>query len=166
MSPIPHSQKTILPNGLKIITERVSSVRSVSLGIFVGCGSNLESPEESGISHLIEHMNFKGTPTRTAFQIAEELDAIGGKINAYTSKEYTCFYAITLDKHVQIAVNVLADLFLNSLYNPTELDLEKGVVLEEIKMSEDAPDEHSCKLSWPGTLLEKISLAQKNPWPA
>jgi predicted Zn-dependent peptidase len=142
MSPIPRSQKTVLPNGLKVITERVSSVRSVSLGIFVGCGSNLELPEEAGISHLIEHMNFKGTPSRTAFQIAEEIDAIGGKINAYTSKEYTCFYTITLDKHVQIAISVLSDLFLNSLYAPTELELERGVVLEEIKMSEDAPDEH------------------------
>jgi len=141
MGSIPKSQKTVLDNGLTIITERIHSVRSAAFGIFVGSGSSSEDATEAGISHFLEHMNFKGTPTRTAFQIAEEFDAVGGKINAYTSKEYTCFYGITLDRHIQTAISVISDLFLNSLYDPDEIELEKGVVLEEIKMYQDAPDE-------------------------
>lgn len=138
---IPKSKKAILPNGIRILTEKIPVMRSVAVGIVVGAGSGNEKIEERGLSHFIEHMTFKGTPTRTAHQIAQEIDAVGGKINAFTGKEYTCYYSVILDEHVDIAIGVLADIFLNSLYDPKGIELEKGVVLEEIKMYEDTPDE-------------------------
>jgi predicted Zn-dependent peptidase len=138
---IPQAKKTILPGGLRVLTEEISSLRSVAIGIMVGAGSGNEEPREAGISHFIEHMSFKGTGKRSAFEIAHALDAVGGKINAYTSKEVTVFYAVVLDKHIDIAVDVLCDMFLNSIYDPKEMETEKGVVLEEIKMYEDTPDE-------------------------
>ncbi|MFH0887164.1 MAG: pitrilysin family protein [bacterium] len=130
-----------LPSGMKIITEEVSAVRSAAVGIVTATGSGYETPKEAGISHFIEHMIFKGTPTRSAFQIAQEIDSVGGKINAFTSKEYTCYYTVMLDQHVDTAVNILSDIFLNSVFDPKEIELEKGVILEEIKMYEDTPDE-------------------------
>lgn len=141
MTIVPFSKKVTLNNGLRILTEEIPSMRSVAMGILVGAGSGNETKEESGISHFIEHMTFKGTPKRTAYEIAHTLDAIGGKINAYTGKEYTIYYAVVLDKHIDIAIDVLCDILLNSLFNPQDIELEKGVVLEEIKMYEDTPDE-------------------------
>lgn len=138
---VPNSKKEILPNGMRYLEEQIDSVRSIAIGLLVGTGSANETESQSGISHLIEHMTFKGTRTRSAFEIAQAMDAIGGKMNAATSKEYTCFYAVVLDRHIDIAVDVLADIFLNSLYDEGELKLEKLVVLEEIKMYEDTPDE-------------------------
>jgi len=138
---IPKSKLTVLPNGLKLLTEKISEMRSVAVGIYACTGSNNEDDPQAGISHFIEHMAFKGTKKRTAFDIASELDGIGGKMNAYTSKELTCYYAVVLDKHVDIAVDVLSDIFLNSIYDEKEMELEKGVILEEIKMYEDTPDE-------------------------
>jgi len=138
---IPNTKLYVLDNGMKILTEKISEVRSVSVGIIVGTGSGAERENESGISHFIEHMMFKGTPTRTSFQIAQELDSIGGRINAYTGKEYTCYYAVVLDRHVDVAVDVLSDIFLNSKIAAEEIDLERKVVLEEISMYEDTPDE-------------------------
>jgi len=138
---IPESKKTVLANGLKLVTETMTDVRSVAMGILVGVGSSLEENNVAGISHYIEHMAFKGTKKRTAFDIASEFDAIGGKMNAYTSKEVTNFYAVVLDKHVDIAVDILSDIFLNSVYDPKEMETEKGVIVEEIKMYEDTPDE-------------------------
>lgn len=138
---IPNAKKTVLKNGLTILTERIPSVRSAAVGILVGVGSGNETKDESGFSHFIEHMNFKGTKKRSAFHIAYIFDAIGGMLNAYTSKENTMYYAVVLDKHLDVAIEVLSDIFLNSTFDSPEIQLEKGVVLEEIKMYEDTPDE-------------------------
>ncbi|MBM7579906.1 M16 family metallopeptidase [Jeotgalibacillus terrae] len=128
-------------NGLRIVYEHIPSVRSAAVGIWIGTGSRDETPENNGISHFIEHMLFKGTKERSARKIAEEFDRIGGHVNAFTSKEYTCFYAKVLDNHAKHALDVLADMFFNSVYDPEELEKEKNVVLEEIKMYEDTPDD-------------------------
>lgn len=146
MTAIPNAKKEVLPNGIRVLTEEIPSLRSVALGIMLGAGSGSETPDNSGISHFIEHMTFKGTQKRSAFEIAHALDAVGGKMNAYTSKEATMYYAVVLDKHIDIAIDVLCDIVLNSVYDPKEMEVEKGVVLEEIKMYEDTPDEliHDC----------------------
>jgi predicted Zn-dependent peptidase len=141
MMVIPSSKKTVLKNGLRLVTEEIPAMRSVAMGIFVGTGSGNENREESGISHLIEHMAFKGTKKRSAYDIAHALDAVGGRMNAYTSKETTAYYAMVLDKHIDTAIDVLSDILLNSQFDPKAIELEKGVILEEIKMYEDAPDE-------------------------
>jgi len=138
---IPEYKKTVLPNGLTLLTETMKDMRSVAMGIVVGAGSGLEEDKQAGISHFVEHMAFKGTKKRTAFQIASELDAVGGKMNAFTSKELTTYYAVVLDKHLDVATDVLSDIFLNSVYDAKEMELEKGVIVEEIKMYEDTPDE-------------------------
>jgi predicted Zn-dependent peptidase len=138
---IPEHKKTVLRNGITLLTETMEDVRSVAMGIVVGAGSGLEQDPIAGISHFIEHMAFKGTSKRSAFDIASELDSVGGKMNAYTSKELTTYYAVTLDKHIDIAADVLSDIFLNSVYDSKEMELEKGVIVEEIKMYEDTPDE-------------------------
>ncbi len=138
---IPEHKQTVLKNGITLLTETMEDVRSVAMGIIVGAGSGLEQDPIAGISHFIEHMAFKGTLKRSAFDIASELDAVGGKMNAYTSKELTTYYAVTLDKHINIAADVLSDIFLNSVYDAKEMELEKGVIVEEIKMYEDTPDE-------------------------
>lgn len=138
---IPQAKKTVLPNGLRVVTEEIPAVRSVAMGIMVGTGSGNELPQEAGISHCIEHMMFKGTKKRSAYEIAHALDSVGGKMNAYTSKEVTMYYAVVLDRHIDTAIDVLCDIVLNSVYDPKELELEKGVILEEIKMYEDTPDE-------------------------
>jgi predicted Zn-dependent peptidase len=138
---IPEHKKTVLKNGITLLTETMEDVRSVAMGIVVGAGSGLEQDPIAGISHFIEHMAFKGTSKRSAFDIASELDSVGGKMNAYTSKELTTYYAVTLDKHIDIAADVLTDIFLNSVYDSKEMELEKGVIVEEIKMYEDTPDE-------------------------
>ena len=132
---------TTLPNGIRIVTEHVPYVQSVALGIWVDTGARDESPEVAGISHFIEHLLFKGTEKRTAQQIAEEFDAIGGQLNAVTDKEYTCYYAKVLPEHVSVALDVLADMLLNSVIDPTELEREKNVILEEIKHHEDTPED-------------------------
>lgn len=141
MISIPNGKKTVLDNGLRILTEEIPAMRSVALGIMAGVGSGEEPPELAGISHYIEHMMFKGTSKRSAYDIAHALDAVGGKLNAYTSKEITLYYAVVLDRHIEIAIDVLSDMVLGSIYDPKEMELEKGVVLEEIKMYEDTPDE-------------------------
>ncbi len=135
-------------NGVRIVSEEMPHVRSISVGIWVGAGSRFELPEENGITHFIEHMLFKGTKTRTARQIAEEFDRIGGEINAFTSKENTCYYAKVLDHHGELAVSILADMFFNSTFDANELDKERQVVLEEILMSEDAPDDDVHEQLW------------------
>ncbi|TSB46516.1 M16 family metallopeptidase [Alkalicoccobacillus porphyridii] len=117
------------------------SVRSVSMGIWIGTGSRNESPKENGLSHLLEHMLFKGTETRSPQDIAEAFDQIGGQVNAFTSKEYTCYYAKVLDEHSLIALDVLQDMFFNSTFDEAELQKEKNVIEEEIRMVEDTPDD-------------------------
>jgi predicted Zn-dependent peptidase len=128
-------------NGVRIVLEPISTVRSVAIGVWIGTGSRNENPENNGISHFLEHMFFKGTKTRSAKEIAESFDSIGGQVNAFTSKEYTCYYAKVLDTHSQFALEVLADMFFNSTFVEEELKKEKNVVFEEIKMYEDTPDD-------------------------
>lgn len=135
-------RKTVLENGTRIITEKVPYFRSVSLGIWVKVGSRDETDPENGISHFIEHMIFKGTKARSGFQIAKELDAIGGLSNAFTGKEYTCFHSKVLDKHFTHLADILSDIFLNSIFDQEDLGRERQVVLQEISLSGDTPDEH------------------------
>lgn len=134
-------KKTVLENGIRIVTEEIPHVRSVTIGFWVRSGSRDEDPSNNGISHLIEHLLFKGTTTRSAREIAEQIDAAGGQLNAFTSKEHTCYYARVLDGHLAMATEILADMLLNSTILEAELEKEKGVILEEIKMYEDSPDE-------------------------
>ncbi|GAF63664.1 processing protease [Bacillus sp. TS-2] len=134
-------QKIELDNGVRILAEPISSVRSVSIGIWVGTGSRNEQKEENGISHFLEHMFFKGTKTRSASDIAESFDRIGGQVNAFTSKEYTCYYAKVLDEHAPFALDILADMFFESTFEHQELIKERNVVFEEIKMVDDTPDD-------------------------
>ncbi|HEY3265634.1 MAG TPA: pitrilysin family protein [Armatimonadota bacterium] len=132
---------TQLENGLTILTEEVPYVQSVSLGVWRHVGSRQEDDTNNGVSHFIEHMLFKGTKNRSALQIAQELDFVGGQLNAFTDKEYTCYFARVLSEHLPVAADVLSDMCLNSLFDPEELARERNVVLEEIKMYEDSPDE-------------------------
>lgn len=134
-------RKTTLPNGLRVITETIPSVRSVSMGVWIFTGSRDEQANEAGINHFIEHMVFKGTRRRRMHQIASRLESVGGYINAFTGKEYTCYFARSLDEHLERAVDVVCDLILDPTFPEKELEKEKAVVLEEIKMYEDAPDD-------------------------
>ncbi len=134
-------KKYTCQNGLRVVLENIPTVRSVAIGVWIGTGSRNETPENNGISHFLEHMFFKGTKTKSAREIAESFDSIGGQVNAFTSKEYTCYYAKVLDNHAQFALEVLADMFFNSTFVEEELKKEKNVVYEEIKMYEDTPDD-------------------------
>jgi predicted Zn-dependent peptidase len=138
--------KSELKNGVRIITERLDHYRSVSLGVWVGTGSRDEDADKSGISHFIEHMIFKGTGRRSNLQIAKELDAIGGLSNAFTSKEYTCFHSKVLDRHFPVLAEIMSDIFLNSLFDPDHIDKERQVILQEINMVEDSPEEQIHEL--------------------
>ncbi len=133
-------RKTLLPNGLTVLTEPMSHMRSVSMGVWIGTGSRDESPTQNGLSHFVEHMVFKGTTTRDAKQLARETDAIGGNLDAFTGKETICFNIKVLDSNVPAAMDLLADLVLNPRFEPTDVEREKSVILEEIKMDEDNPD--------------------------
>jgi predicted Zn-dependent peptidase len=130
-----------LPGGLRVLTESMPGVRSVSLGIWLGVGSRDEAPEQAGAAHYLEHLLFKGTRRRTARQIAEELDGVGGELNAFTAKEHTCYYAQVLDTDLPLAVDVLADVLTEALLAPTDVELERSVVLEEIAMRDDDPED-------------------------
>lgn len=130
-----------LPNGLRIVGERLTYVRSCTVGVWVKVGSTNETQRENGLSHFIEHMVFKGTQTRSARDIAEEMDMVGGQLNAFTSKECTCFYAKVIDNNLKLAVDILADLALRPTFDEKELNKERGVVLEEIAMVEDTPED-------------------------
>lgn len=134
-------QKTTLKNGIRIITERVADFQSVSIGVWVNIGSRDEKIEQSGVSHFIEHLFFKGTKKRTARDIAREIESVGGILNAFTGKEYTCFYAKVLADDLPVAVDLLSDIFLNSRFDLKEIEKERQVVLQEIKMVEDTPDD-------------------------
>jgi predicted Zn-dependent peptidase len=130
-----------LKNGLRVMIEPIPTCRSVSFGIWVKTGSRYEGLDDNGISHFIEHMLFKGTKRHSAKDIADRFDGIGGNVNAFTSKEYTCYYAKVLDQHLPIAVDILSDMFFESQLNDAELAKEKNVILEEISMYEDTPDD-------------------------
>ncbi len=133
-------RRTVLPNGLIVLTERMEHLRSVAMGVWIKSGSRCEPAETNGISHFVEHMVFKGTRSRTALSIAREMDAIGGNLDAFTSKETICFNVKSLGEHVPIALDVLTDLVLNPIFAPPEIERERGVILEEIKIDEDNPD--------------------------
>jgi predicted Zn-dependent peptidase len=134
-------RKGFLPNGIRVVTERMEHVRSVAVGVWVETGSRHEAENRGGMSHLIEHLVFKGTATRSAEEIARTMDSVGGQMDAFTTKEHTCFYVQVLDEHLPLAVDLLTDILLHPLFNADELEREKSVVLQEIKMVEDTPDD-------------------------
>jgi predicted Zn-dependent peptidase len=158
--------KDVLDNGVTIVSEEVPAVHSVALGIWVKTGSRLEQDDEAGISHLIEHMLFKGTKKRSAKEIAEAIEEVGGQLNAFTSKEYTCYYARVLAEHLPLAVDVLTDMLYNSLFREEDLVREKNVVLEEISMYEDTPDDiihdYFSKTIWDGHPLGRPVIGTTN----
>ncbi len=136
-----HVEKTVLPNGLTVITEYVPTVRSVAIGLWAATGSRDETQETAGISHFIEHLVFKGTKKRDYIEISKSLERVGGYLNAFTTKEKTCFYARVLDEYCEVAVDVLTDLVFNPTFPPKELEKEKDVIIEEIKSIDDTPDD-------------------------
>ena len=138
--------KATLANGLTIIGERLPHFRSVSIGVWIAAGSQHETAEECGLSHFLEHMLFKGTQKRTARKIAEDMDEVGGQINAFTAKEFTCYYVKVIDQHIELALDVLSDITLHSTIDENELEKEKGVILEEIAMAEDEPEDLAHEL--------------------
>lgn len=134
--------KTILPNGVRILSERVPYVDSVSVGVWARAGSRDEDNKRLGMSHFVEHMLFKGTEKRNARQIADEMDSLGGHLNAFTDKEFTCYYAKVLREHLPAALDIISDMFLHSRLDSEEIEREKNVVLEEIKRHQDTPEDH------------------------
>ncbi len=139
--------KSVLDNGVTVVSRKMAHVRSVSMGVWVNVGARDESDAQNGLSHFIEHMIFKGTARRSAFQIAKEFDAIGGQTNAFTSMEHTCYHAKVLDTHLETMVDILLDIFLNSTFDPAEIERERTVIFQEIGMVEDSPEEFLHLLS-------------------
>src|SRR6201998_341061 len=133
-------RRTVLPNGLIVLTERMEHLRSVAMGVWIKSGSRCEPAETNGISHFVEHMVFKGTRSRSAQHIAREMDSIGGNLDAFTGKETICFNVKSLADHVPLALDVLTDLVLNPIFAAPDIERERGVILEEIKIDEDNPD--------------------------
>lgn len=140
-----------LKNGLTIIGEEIPYLKSISLGVWINSGSRIEDEKISGVSHFIEHMLFKGTKNRTSKEIASEIDNLGGQINAFTSKECTCYYVKLLDSHIDIGIDILSDMILNPLFDKNDIDKERLVILEELKMYEDSPEDLAYDL-----LIENI----------
>lgn len=134
-------RRTVLPGGVRVVTEHVPGVRSAAVGVWVGIGSRDEQPSVAGAAHFLEHLLFKSTPTRTALDIAELVDGVGGELNAFTSKEHTCFYAHVLDDDLPLAVDVVADVVLRGRCRSADVDVERQVVLEEISMRDDDPED-------------------------
>ena len=134
--------KTVLKNGIRVVSKKMAHARSVSMGVWVGVGARDESESENGLSHFIEHMIFKGTRRRSAYQIAKEFDAIGGHTNAFTAMEATCYHAKVIDSQTEGMVDILSDIFLNSVFDQSEVEKERPVILQEIGMVEDSPDEY------------------------
>jgi predicted Zn-dependent peptidase len=133
--------RDVLDNGLRLLTERMTQVRSISIGVWLARGSRHETAEQGGIAHFIEHMLFKGTTTRSAEDIAQAIDSIGGQLDAFTAKEYASYYIKVLDEHLPVALDILSDIVLNPAFSPEDIEREKKVVVEEIKMVEDTPDD-------------------------
>jgi len=167
MEPTVH--KTVLKNGIRVLTRELPSVRSVSMGVWVAVGARDEVPAESGLSHFIEHMIFKGTHRRSAYQIAKEFDAIGGHTNAFTTMETTCYHAKVIDTHLDTMVDILTDIFLNSVFDPEEIDRERPVIFQEIGMMEDTPEEYvhllSGKAYWGDNALGRPYWEAGKTWP-
>ena len=133
--------KSVLPNGIRVVSESIPYVKSATVGVWIGTGSRNEQNYNHGISHFIEHLMFKGTEKRSAKDIAETVDAVGGQLNAFTAKEYTCYYIKVLDNHLELAMDILSDMLVNSRFASEDIDKEREVVLEEVHMYEDSPDE-------------------------
>ncbi|HUD23520.1 MAG TPA: pitrilysin family protein [Acidobacteriaceae bacterium] len=161
-SPTRNIRRTVLPNGLLVLTEAMPNVRSVSMGVWLASGSRDEPQELNGISHFVEHMVFKGTTTRNARQFAREVDSIGGNLDAFTSKENICFNIKVLDDNIAPALDLLSDLVLHPTFTPEDITREQGVILEEIKMDEDSPDylvhETFTQNFWKGHALGRPTL--------
>ena len=155
-------RRSVLPGGLRIVTEFMPAVRSAALGIWAGVGSRDESKAQAGASHYLEHVLFKGTSRRTALEIASEMDAVGGEMNAFTDKEYTCFYARVLDADLPLAVDVLSDMVTSSLITPKDVDAERNVVLEEIAMTDDEPSDWSMNCSRLTSLATRRSAGRSS----
>jgi len=157
--------RTVLDNGIRVLTKHMPYVRSVSMGVWVDVGARDESPSENGLSHLIEHMIFKGTRRRSAYDIAKEFDAIGGHTNAFTSFETTCYHAKVMDARLESMVDILSDIFLNSVFDPAEIERERPVILQEIGMSEDNPEDYLQTLAgravWGDTPLGRSILGTR-----
>mgnify|MGYP000942064252 CR=1 FL=1 len=134
-------KRYLLDNGIQVVAENIPYVKSISLGLWFGVGSVYESSDKNGLSHFIEHMMFKGTNTRSSKQIAQEIDAIGGQLNAFTAKECTCYYCEIINDHLDIGIELLSDMVLNSRFDPSDIQKEKSVILEEINMYEDSPED-------------------------
>ncbi len=134
-------RRTILPGGLRVVTEYVPSVRSASVGVWVGVGSRDEGPSVAGAAHFLEHLLFKSTPTRSAVEIAQAVDAVGGELNAFTAREHTCYYAHVLDTDLELAVDLVADVVLRGRCAAEDVEIERDVVLEEIAMRDDDPED-------------------------
>jgi predicted Zn-dependent peptidase len=132
-------RRTVLPNGVRVLTEAIPTMRSAAVGVWVGVGARDETPDRSGVSHFLEHLLFKGTDTRSAMDISSEIEAVGGETNAFTTKEYTCYYARILDADLPLAVDVMCDVVANSVLAPGDVETERGVILEEIAMQDDEP---------------------------
>jgi predicted Zn-dependent peptidase len=160
----PAIHRDVLPNGLRLLTERMPHVRSVSLGVWLTRGSRHEPAEHEGIAHFVEHMLFKGTERRSAEDIAQQIDSIGGHLDAFTSKEYAGYFIKVLDEHLPLAVDILSDLVTAPAFDAAEIEREKKVVLEEIKMVEDTPDDLVHEIFagrfWPGHPLGRPILGQ------
>ena len=134
-------RKTVLPSGLRIVTEEVAGVRSAAFGIWVNVGSRDEAPSVAGASHFLEHLLFKATKTRSAMDISSAIESVGGEMNAFTGKEYTCFYARVIDTDLPLAIDVISELITSSLVKAEDVDAERNVVLEEISMRDDDPSD-------------------------
>ena len=134
-------RRTVLPGGMRVVTESMSGVRSASIGVWVAAGSRDESPSMSGACHFLEHLLFKGTPSRSALDISVSLDAVGGEFNAFTAKEYTCFHARVLDEDLPLAIDVLGDMITSSDMSPADVEAEREVILDEIAMHDDDPED-------------------------
>lgn len=158
-------QKTTLANGLRIVSESIPYMSSISLGIFAGTGSRHETPAEQGVSHFIEHLMFKGTHRRSAKDIAEMVDDVGGQLNAATDRENTCYYIKVLPEHLSLGMDILSDMLLNSKFADVDVEKERQVVLEEISLYEDSPDEliHDLHMNslWPGHALGRNILGTR-----
>jgi predicted Zn-dependent peptidase len=159
-------QKTTLDNGLRILSESIPYMSSVSIGFFVGTGSRSESLPEQGVSHFIEHLMFKGTDKRSARDIAEEVDDVGGQLNAATDRENTCYYIKVLPEHLGLGLDILSDMLLHSKFAEADVEKERQVVLEEISLYEDSPDEliHDLHMNslWPGHALGRNILGTRD----
>ena len=151
-----------LSNGLRIVTEHMPGLESAALGLWVSAGGRHEAADQNGIAHFLEHMAFKGTTRRTALQIAEEIEDVGGYINAYTSREVTAYYARVLKDDVPLALDLIADIVLNPIFDPREIEVERGVILQEIGQAADTPDDIIFdwlqEVSYPGQALGRTIL--------